>query len=199
MNHLIQPLMHRPTGETSHPSLTGRPVFSCGPCVVMTQGAASSLYFCPAGTNLAEVNTACCCPAAVCRRDPVRGRRTCRSHGCSMTQQLSDHWWQVGEPVWHTGPLIVRLLICLYRLGVCAPANGPDSSLWSLNGWQRLRRVYCHRSAQNMCLRAVLVSLVQPHAMRRQSVGSHVAPRRGKPVVCVFSFLHLLGFFAVQL
>lgn len=83
-------------------------------------------------------------------RDPVGGRLTCRSHGRRMTRQLSDHWWQAPEPGWHTGPLIVRLLMCLYQLNVCRQTA--ESSLWSLNRWQRGRCVYCHHLAQNMCL-----------------------------------------------
>lgn len=132
------------------------------------KGVVSPRYFCPAGTNLAEVNTGCCCLAAVCRWVPFWGRHTCRMHGCRMTQQLSDHWWQVGEPGWHTGPLIVRPLICLYRRSVFTP---PGCQECSVNPWmdnKRLKCTYCQHQTQNICLRSV--PLVQPHAMRRQSV-----------------------------
>lgn len=171
MNNLIQAPEHLPAGEVSHPPLTCNPVFHCGLCVVVANAVVSPPYFCPGGTNLAQVNTGCCCLAAVCRRDPFRGRHTCRLHGCSVTQQLSDHWWQGGEPGWHTGPLIVRPLICLYRPSVCTPPEGQECSV---NRWmdnKRLKCSYCHHQTQNMCLRLVLVPLVQPHAMRRQSVG----------------------------
>lgn len=162
MNNLIQP-----------PSAPSNPVFRCGLRVVVANALVSPPYFCPGGDNFSPgKQPGCCCLAAVCRRDPFRGRHTCRLHGCSVTQQLSDHWWQGGEPGWHAGPLIVRPLICLYRRPcVCTPPGGQECCV---NRWmdnKRLKCSYCHHQTQNMCLRSVLVPLVQPHAMRRQSVG----------------------------
>lgn len=162
MNDLMQDPKHLPSSESSHSPLTYNPIFYCGLCVDVAKEIVSPPYFCPARTNLTEVNTGCCCLKALCRRVPFRGRHTCHIHGCIMTQQLSDHWWQVGKPGWHTGPLIVRPLICLYRPSVSTP---PGCQECSVNSWmhnKRLKCSYCHHQTQNICLQlGCLCSLMQ--------------------------------------
>lgn len=83
MNNLIQPHVHRPSGEIPHLSLHLYPFFSCGLWV-------SFSYFCPGCTNLAGVNTACCSTAAVWKGIPSEadlpaGHMAAEWHGSCLT------------------------------------------------------------------------------------------------------------------
>lgn len=109
MNNLIQPHVYCP--HLSQPPSTSIPSLAVAWQWRATGGKSFS-YFCTGSTNIAGVNTACCW----LNTDRVRGRHTCRTPGHKMTRQASDRRWDVSEPGWHAGPLIVRRVICLYQL-----------------------------------------------------------------------------------